>query len=189
MNIVLKNTLFLLIITITIFIPTHALKSLKNAAPAQEALFLASLKKRIIEQKNKRIARLERSKKSKKRAKAEELKRRKHLDHIKIVTEDGTTTYLQLENSRSGYFGGRSHPYDQQKLAIILQELCKKHGLTLQNVTEISVYLSTKQRKNCILGSWWTNNDLYSAAFYLGTTKAENPTRRDFIRNLQRRQI
>lgn len=184
MKTIAKNLLFLLIITSGIFIPAHALKSLKKAAQKPEEQFLEALRKTVKEEKARTIARLEASKNPKKQAKAKELKKRSRLDHIKIVTEGGKTTYLQLEDSR--IFLQSYYPYDQQKLEKKLQELCKKHGLNLQNITEVWVHLSAKRRDSSFFGGLWTNNDLYSAAFYLGTTKAENPSKRDFIRSQRR---
>jgi len=145
-----------------------------------------NLRKTVEAKKAEEIARLEKSKNPKKQAKAEELKKKTRIDHIKIVTKGGKTTYLQLENSTTGFLGGRSYPYDEQNLKEKLHELCQKHGLSIKDVTEIAVYQSTKVRKNFILGSLWGHTDLYSAAFYIGTTKRDNPSRIELMRSMRR---
>lgn len=157
----------------------ETMKSLKKAAPSREEQFLENLTKIIENKKAERIAILEKSNDPKKQKKAEALKKRKYLDHIRIEQKDSRTIYLQLANSVPR-MEGRSFPYDKEKLNKALQELCDKYGLTIKDITEVAVYRSSKRRKNCILGSWWTANDLYSAAIFINTTKKDNPNNREW---------
>lgn len=182
----MKKIVFLALILIC-FMPIFPIKTLKKAVPSKEEQFLATLKKTIEEKKAERIAKLEQSDNPKKRAKAQKLKEKKYLDHIRIVTQDGKTTYLQLADSISGYFDGRSFPYNKQELEKTLKSLCDTYGLTIKDITEIAIYRSTKRSRNYSLffvGSqyWWTSADLYSAAIFVNTTKKENPSNRELRR-------
>lgn len=161
----------LLVVSLAFALPLYGIKSLKKA-PSQESIFLENLRKAVEEQKVKTIERLKNSKKPEKQKKAQELReQRNRLDHIKIVTPTGTE-YLQLEHSfgRMGMLG-RQYPYDKEELAKKLQALCQKHGLMVQDIREIAIYVSSKKRRHPLLGIFWLSDDLYSAAIYCGINK------------------
>ena len=159
------------ILGLAIALPTYSIQLLKKA-PSQEQIFLENLRKTVEQKKAETIQRLATSKNPKKQEKAKQLKeQRTHLDHIKIVTPEGTH-YLQLEHSlgRMGIIG-RSYPYNKEELNKKLHELCQKHGLGLRDIREVAIYVSTKKRRHPLLGILWLSDDLYSAAFYCGVNK------------------
>ena len=133
-------------------------KSIKKA-PNKNHVLLQNIQQLIEQKRNVKICKLENKTNVKKQEKARILKQRTRLDHIKLIGKN-RRIYLQLEDS---YMLFRNYPFNPKELEQKVKDL-SQNLVELNQDTKISIYPSKKFRKHFLLRSFYTYQDMYSAA-------------------------